>query len=279
MSNWRAMLKEAKELFDDGLISDAEYDQLRKEALVFLNQSMNPGSMTPSATPSSNDNLTGSTSISRTAMNSTGGDPFGGDQQRIVKDFVSLCKSCLKLIQRIHVTVQELQTIVPDLFSVRSYPGETVPLSPSEIVQRFQEDKPPHIDTEAYNLNREDTEIHALVFTVVQIYSACWLIAQRYPDYAGQYVDEFEKRWHVFSSTVEQRYKCKIRFNLSWIGKLREELPKDDSLNFHFRKITSGYIGVDLSGVYQKGQIVGVRKAQIDFEGVDAQYLSEIILF
>ena len=93
------------------------------------------------------------------------------EEQRQIKRFVSLCKSCLKLIDRMHVKVKELQTIVPDLFSVRSYPGETVPLSPSEIVQRFQEDKPPHIDTEAYNLNREDTEIHALVFTVVQIYS------------------------------------------------------------------------------------------------------------
>jgi serine/threonine protein kinase len=50
MSNWREMLKEAKELFDTGLINDAEYDQMRKEALALRSQSTNPG-MTPPTTP------------------------------------------------------------------------------------------------------------------------------------------------------------------------------------------------------------------------------------
>ena len=59
------------------------------------------------------------------------------EQQREIKEFVTLCKNCLKMIQN----MPKLQTIVPDLFSGRPYPGETAPLSPSEIVQRFQEDK------------------------------------------------------------------------------------------------------------------------------------------
>ena len=34
MSSWREMLKEAKELFDDGFIDENEYKDLKAEALL-----------------------------------------------------------------------------------------------------------------------------------------------------------------------------------------------------------------------------------------------------
>ena len=40
MSDWKDLLKEAKELFDDGLIKEAEYDQMRAEAMAIRKQSI-----------------------------------------------------------------------------------------------------------------------------------------------------------------------------------------------------------------------------------------------
>jgi len=86
MSNWRAMLKEAKELLDDGFINEEDYEKMKQEALALRSQSTNPGSTSPPAAPARpprQDTLMGSTGMGstgfgNTGMGSTGGDPFGG---------------------------------------------------------------------------------------------------------------------------------------------------------------------------------------------------------
>ena len=126
---------------------------------------------------------------------------------------------------------------------------------------------------------REETEVHALVFTVVQIYSACWIIAQTYPDYAGRKVDKFEK--NGMCSQVQWSNGTNVKSDLIFHGSENSErnFQKMTVLSFNFRKITGGTIGTDLSRGCQEKHIIGVRKAQIDFEGVDAQYQSEILVY
>ena len=51
MSNWREMLKEAKELLDEGFINEQDYEKMKQEALALRSQSTNPGTTTPPATP------------------------------------------------------------------------------------------------------------------------------------------------------------------------------------------------------------------------------------
>ena len=53
MSKWRAMLKEAKELLDEGFINEQDYEKMKQEALALRSQSTNPGTTTPPMPPSS----------------------------------------------------------------------------------------------------------------------------------------------------------------------------------------------------------------------------------
>ena len=54
MANWRELLKEAKELFDDGLINESDYEQLKQEALALRRKSGRP---TQPAPRKANDSL------------------------------------------------------------------------------------------------------------------------------------------------------------------------------------------------------------------------------
>ena len=86
MSNWRELLKEAKELFEDGLLDESEYKAEKTRIMALRSQSTNPGSTSPPAAPARpprQDTLMGSTGMGETGfgntgMGSTGGDPFGG---------------------------------------------------------------------------------------------------------------------------------------------------------------------------------------------------------
>ena len=51
MSNWREMLKEAKELFEDGLLDESEYKAEKARIMQMRSQSTNPGTTTPPAPP------------------------------------------------------------------------------------------------------------------------------------------------------------------------------------------------------------------------------------
>ena len=57
MSNWRAMLKEAKELLDEGFINEQDYEKMKQEALALRSQS------TTVDTSSSDDDLPGETKM------------------------------------------------------------------------------------------------------------------------------------------------------------------------------------------------------------------------
>ena len=51
MSNWRDMLKEAKELFEDGLLDESEYKAEKARIMQMRSQSTNPGTTTPPVSP------------------------------------------------------------------------------------------------------------------------------------------------------------------------------------------------------------------------------------
>ena len=66
--NWKAKLKEAKELFDDGLLDEAEYKAEKARIMAMRAQSTNP-SITGAGSensPSPTDTLMGSTVIGST---------------------------------------------------------------------------------------------------------------------------------------------------------------------------------------------------------------------
>ena len=63
-SDWKVKLKEAKELFDDGLISEEQYHQLREEAFALRSSNTSP----------SMDTFAGQTSIPKSIS-----DTFAGE--------------------------------------------------------------------------------------------------------------------------------------------------------------------------------------------------------
>jgi|GEM_PF-455605 len=82
MSNWRELLKEAKELFEDGLLDESEYKAEKTRIMAMRSQSTNPGTTTSAAIAPKNDTLMGSTSIGGTGFGNpddtydTENDPF-----------------------------------------------------------------------------------------------------------------------------------------------------------------------------------------------------------
>ena len=84
MSNWRELLKEAKELFEDGLLDESEYKAEKTRIMAMRSQSTNPGTTTSPATAPKNDTLMGSTSMGSTGFGNpdihntgnTENDPF-----------------------------------------------------------------------------------------------------------------------------------------------------------------------------------------------------------
>ena len=80
MSNWREMLKEAKELFDDGFIDEAEYKQLKAEALAVRAEEKG-AAKTPNSGAKASDTFAGKTSFSRDAKGGNASDTFSGGTQ------------------------------------------------------------------------------------------------------------------------------------------------------------------------------------------------------
>ena len=83
MSNWREMLREAKELFDDGFIDEDEYKQLKAEALTIRSQEKGTG-QTPAPKPPVTDTFAGTTSFS---------DTFRGETQFSAAGFSNVTQS------------------------------------------------------------------------------------------------------------------------------------------------------------------------------------------
>ena len=68
-SDWKSMLKEAKELFDNELITEDEYNQMRKEALELRKSNSSPP-------VNKEPNILGGSS--GTIINSPQSNPLGG---------------------------------------------------------------------------------------------------------------------------------------------------------------------------------------------------------
>ena len=77
MSNWREMLKEAKELFDDGFIDADEYKQLKAEALAARAAEKNTGKSVSSDGVAS-DTFAGKTAFPDNLGGKNSADTFGG---------------------------------------------------------------------------------------------------------------------------------------------------------------------------------------------------------
>src|SRR6056300_1241828 len=82
MSDWKQMLREAKELFDDGLINETDYEKMKQEALSLRTQSTTGGFSSTGGGQSTTDTFAGG-STGFGGMNTTGGvisstDSFAG---------------------------------------------------------------------------------------------------------------------------------------------------------------------------------------------------------